>query len=183
MTSLHSAITYGPIHSRRLGASLGVNVLPPGRKTCNFNCCYCQYGWTPQPTDRARLRALPWPPPRSIAAVVGNRLRLARERQEAIDCITVAGDGEPTLHPEFAAVAEELRTVRDAWLPDVPLAILSNASTLDEVNVRRAMLSFDQRYLKLDAGDAVGLRRINGSPMNLASLITHLTELPGIVLQ
>lgn len=183
MQALHTTITYGPVRSRRLGASLGINVLPPGRKICNFNCCYCQYGWTPQPMDRPRLRALSWPSARTIAVAVAGRLQLARARREPIDRLTLAGDGEPTLHPQFEAVVALLRDVRDTRLPGVPLAVLSNASTLDDPHVRRAMLALDERYLKLDAGDPTGLRRINGSTPNLAALIDNLMSVPHVVLQ
>src|SRR5204863_5147391 len=100
-------VVYGPVRSRRLGASLGINLLPPGLKVCNMNCAYCQYGWT-RGTRRMLTRVRGWPDIDHVEAAVAQRLRSAAQQNELLDRITVAGHGEPTLHPAFEEVAERL---------------------------------------------------------------------------
>ena len=104
---LQTGLVYGPVRSRRLGTSLGVNLSPPGRKTCNFNCAYCQYGWTDFPVRGA------FPPPADVIDAVDRALAANPD----VDTITVAGNGEPTLHPGFAPIAEGLFHVRARRAP------------------------------------------------------------------
>lgn len=177
---LQTQIAYGPVTSRRLGRSLGVNVLPEGSKVCNFNCPYCQYGWTPGPV-RERLGGnarLAWPPVRVVVEAVDEALS-----RHAIDRITLAGNGEPTLHPEFARIVEELRLVRANRAPGARLAILSNASTCGEPHVAAALARLDECYMKLDAGSDVMLRRMNGSPVPIRTVVDGLRRLGGVTLQ
>ncbi len=177
---LQRHIAYGPVASRRLGRSLGVNVLPEGSKVCNFNCPYCQYGWTP-PLVRERLdgNRLPWPPVRAIVDAVDEALARGVE----LDRITLAGNGEPTLHPEFVRIVEGLRSARDNRAPRARLAILSNGSTCRDPHVAAALAALDECYMKLDAGDDVMLRRINGAPVPIRTIIEGLRALPDVTLQ
>src|SRR6476660_844333 len=124
--SLHECIVYGPVRSRRLGRSLGVNLLPPGKKVCNMKCAYCQYGWTRAGNRTGRAQG--WPTPGAIERAVASRLLRAAETNELIDRLTVAGHGEPTLHPQFEMAAERLHAVRDRIAPAIPTAILSNST-------------------------------------------------------
>lgn len=164
---------YGPVQSRRLGRSLGVNLAPAGVKACNFNCVYCQYGWTERP------HVSQWPDPALITAAVDEALAAAG----GIDHITVAGNGEPTLHPAFARVVDGLLAVRAKRAPRARLAILSNASTLSRLDVRYSLARFDERHMKLDAGDATTLLRMNACPVSLGRLIGDLRTLGGVTLQ
>jgi wyosine [tRNA(Phe)-imidazoG37] synthetase (radical SAM superfamily) len=204
---LQTDIAYGPVASRRLGRSLGVNVLPAGQKVCNFNCAYCQYGWTPPVwldrttapdalrasaganADTARKRALlpsewrcaalPWPSVPNIIEAVG----LALARDPAVDRITLAGNGEPTLHPDFARIVDGLRSVRDRHASEARLALLSNASTVGDPGVGRALARVDECYMKLDAGDEVTLRRINGAQVPLRVIVDALRSFADVTLQ
>ena len=176
---LQSGLVYGPVKSRRLGASLGVNILPDARKVCNFNCPYCQYGWTPQDQKGTSLLDERWPPADSVAAAVDAALVL----DSRVDRITLAGNGEPTLHPEFRRVVEMLRRVRDRRARHARLAILSNASTVSDPAVVAALLQFDERYMKLDAGDDATLRRLNASPVPVEEIVEGLARLRGVILQ
>lgn len=174
---------YGPVRSRRLGHSLGVNILPRNAKTCTFNCTYCQYGWTKTPVLAATDVHSAWPSPTSIAKAVAVRLQRALAAHEPIDRITLAGNGEPTLHPEFPAVVEHLTEVRNQLMPAVPLAILSNAATLEFAGVVDALNGLDERYMKLDAGDTAILRRMNGTTLSVEQILGGLRRLNGFVVQ
>lgn len=170
---LQSGFVYGPLQSRRLGRSLGVNLGPAGRKTCNFNCAYCQYGWTDFPARAA------FPNPADVI----DALDCALERDPEVDAITVAGNGEPTLHPAFAPIAERLSRVRDRRAPRAKLALLSNGSTLNRLDVVHSLAHFDERYMKLDAGDATTFRLLNGPPIPLGRLIADLRSVSRLTLQ
>jgi wyosine [tRNA(Phe)-imidazoG37] synthetase (radical SAM superfamily) len=168
---LHEGIVYGPVRSRRLG------------RLCSFNCSYCQYGWS----EHSRRAATPafehWPSPATVAKTVSAALRSLSAQGDELDRLTLAGHGEPTMHPKFKEVVSALRKVRDEFAPGVPLAVLSNASTLDRADVREALAELDERYMKLDAGDTTTLRSVNGSPLTIEQLIAGLKKVPDIVIQ
>ena len=173
-------IVYGPVRSRRLGRSLGINVLPRGLKVCNMDCAYCQYGWTRD--RRGRHGTTNWPAPDGVEAAVAARLRKAETSDELIDRLTVAGHGEPTLHPEFEEIAERLCRLRDRLAPDIRLAILSNSTTAARPEVRRGLALFDERYMKLDAGDPMTYARVNGA-RSFGAILDALRDLPQVVVQ
>jgi wyosine [tRNA(Phe)-imidazoG37] synthetase (radical SAM superfamily) len=173
------------VRSRRLGVSLGVNLLPPGGKVCNMNCAYCQYGWT-RGTARYRGQGTGWPTAQAVESAVSDRLMRAAERNELIDRLTVAGHGEPTLHPEFEDVTARLCAVRDRIAPRLPIAILSNSTTAGWPEVRRGLEKYDERYMKLDAGDPITYARINGAggpASSVEQVIDGLRALPAITIQ
>jgi wyosine [tRNA(Phe)-imidazoG37] synthetase (radical SAM superfamily) len=176
---LQAGIVYGPVKSRRLGASLGVNILPDARKVCNFNCPYCQYGWTPADPKGAAVPEESWPLAESVASAVDEALTA----QGAVDRITLAGNGEPTLHPDFREIVEMLRKVRDRRARHARIAVLSNASTVDDPAVVAGLLRLDERYMKLDAGDTDTLRKLNGTTVPVDRIIDGLARLNGVILQ
>jgi wyosine [tRNA(Phe)-imidazoG37] synthetase (radical SAM superfamily) len=175
-------IVYGPIRSRRLGRSLGINLLPAGMKVCNMNCVYCQYGWT-RGAIRYRGQSASWPGSDFVEAALALRLQRAAQRGELIDRITVAGHGEPTLHPDFEEVSERLHAVRNRFAPAIPLAILSNSTTAAWNEVRTALRLYDERYMKLDAGDPITYARVNGVGSSIVDIVDALASLPSIVVQ
>ena len=170
---LQAAVVYGPVQSRRLGRSLGINLTPSGRKTCNYNCAYCQYGWTTFPA------AGEFPPPCDVIEAVDHALQQNAE----VDSITVAGNGEPTLHPGFAPIAEGLFHVRNRRAPKAKLTLLSNGSTLDRLDVVYSLPRFDVRCMKLDAGDATTYRLMNAGSISLGRLIAGLRSVGQLTLQ
>ena len=176
-------IVYGPVPSRRLGRSLGVNLLPAGMKVCNMNCAYCQYGWTRGAVTKFRARGTGWPTPGAVEAALTARLEQAEASGEMIDRLTVAGHGEPTLHPDFEEVTRRLIAVRNRLAPDVPLAILSNSTTAAWDDVRAALARFDERYMKLDAGDPITYSRINGLGTSVVQVVDALAALPSVTVQ
>jgi wyosine [tRNA(Phe)-imidazoG37] synthetase (radical SAM superfamily) len=180
---LHEGIVYGPVRSRRLGRSLGINLTPAHLKLCSFNCSYCQYGWSEHSRRAPQPAFEHWPSAATVAKAVAAALRSLLAQGDRVDRLTLAGHGEPTMHPKFKEVVSALRKVRDELVPGVPIAVLSNASTLDRADVREALAEIEERYMKLDAGDTATLRSVNGTPLSIEQLVTGLKKVPDIVIQ
>ena len=154
---LQDDILYGPIYSRRLGRSLGINLLPTTYKLCSFNCLYCHYGWTDAHTLDVKAHAADLP----AAETVVERLRIALRSLLDFDCLTFSGNGEPTLHPQFAEIVDQVVHLRDQYRPDVRLALLSNSTGLLLSGVRECIHRIDLPVFKLDAGTAQTFRKVN----------------------
>ena len=180
---LHEGIVYGPVRSRRLGRSLGINLTPAHLKLCSFNCSYCQYGWSEHSRRASEPGFEHWPSAATVAKAVAVALRSIGAQKDRVDRLTLAGHGEPTMHPKFREVVAALKKVRDELAPGVPIAVLSNASTLERADVCAALAELDERYMKLDAGDTATLRSVNGSPLSIEQLVAGLKKVPDIVVQ
>ncbi|HEY3382005.1 MAG TPA: radical SAM protein [Vicinamibacterales bacterium] len=183
MLPLQEGLVYGPVRSRRLGYSLGINILPRHTKLCTFNCTYCQYGWTKSIVRDGRESTEPWPSSAAVVKAVTLRLKRLLAAGDPIDRLTLAGNGEPTLHPQFPAVVRDLLATRDAVAPGLPLAALSNSSTLDLPGVVGALNALDERYMKLDAGEPTILRRINAAQIPLDQIVAGLGRLKPFTVQ
>ncbi len=155
-TFLFDSIVFGPVWSRRLGESLGVNLLPTRRKTCNFNCIYCECGLTPGLVSDAGF-----PPRSAVAACLRQKLQEIRDERGYIDCITFAGNGEPTLHPEFPGIMSDTLQLRDELYPGCRIAVLSNATMTGDKAIFDALMKADLAVLKLDSAIETTIRRIN----------------------
>lgn len=134
----------GPIHSRRLGISLGVNLLPKDGKVCSFDCLYCECGWN------ADHRGGHLPDADEVMRELETKLQTMHAAGEALDVITFAGNGEPTLHPDFPRVIERTLQLRDQYYPKVKVSVLSNATQIGKEAVRAALLRVDNNILKID---------------------------------
>lgn len=141
----HSTI-FGPIHSRRLGTSLGVNLGPDDGKTCTFDCLYCEAGFNAQGAGTTGL-----PPRRHVAEALEAKLQHMHANGDPLDVITFSGNGEPTIHPEFPGIIDDVLELRDAYYPDAKVSVLSNSTRLDRPEVRQALLKVDNNILKLDS--------------------------------
>lgn len=148
-TKLFNDIIVGPIISRRLGVSLGVNLLPTNGKLCNFNCIYCECGWTEKSTEK-----LVFNPKIEVLSLLEDCLRGRAERGETLDVITFAGNGEPTMHPDFAEIIDATIVLRDRYFPSVKVAVLSNATLIGRDSVRNALERVDRALLKIDSSFA-----------------------------
>lgn len=146
---LFENMVFGPIHSRRLGTSLGVNVLPTEKKYCSFNCIYCECGWNEIDTrDNVPLNDR-----KDIRAALEKRLSSSSSEENAkIDSITFSGNGEPTLHPEISGIVDDVISLRNLYCPQAKVTILSNSTFLVRDDVFSALQKIDNPILKLDAG-------------------------------
>lgn len=179
---LAAGIVYGPIPTRRLGLSLGINLLPAGRKLCSFDCRYCQLG-SRRPTAEADRAALPSPD--DVRRAV--RSELARLRRLGIlpDTITFSGNGEPTLHPRFEAAVQAVQDAVDLEGARIPIAVLSNAAHLDRPSVVHALNSVRYPILKLDAGTQDMFERMNRPRrgLELARVVDGIRKVRSAIVQ
>jgi wyosine [tRNA(Phe)-imidazoG37] synthetase (radical SAM superfamily) len=182
---LSNSILYGPVQSRRLGRSLGINILPFGVKVCSFNCNYCQLGWTFDVTDEGALDKYDWPSAESIASAVEERLAAMKKAGESLDCATFSGNGEPTLHPDFDGVVTEVLAARDRAWPGLTVDILSNGANNDNPRVVGGLNLLDERYMKLDAGTDETFLEMNSPviPIGIWDIIEGLKRLKDCVIQ
>ena len=153
---LFDKVIFGPIRSRRLGLSLGVNLLPPTSKVCNFNCIYCECGWN------TNDRKPPLNSREEVAEALRAKLCEMAAEGECPDVITFAGNGEPTIHPDFEAIIEDTLALRDELCPSARVSVLSNATMLHRQSVRRALAKVDNNILKLDSAFDATARLMNG---------------------
>ena len=177
---LQEGVTYGPVRSRRLGRSLGVNLLPDDYKLCSFDCVYCQYGRTHVKSlspEGHHFRDKDW----VLRAVEMGLLMHGSD----IDTITFSGNGEPTLHPDFSAIVSGVRDLRDRMCPGVKLTIFSNSTTVHLAHIRDALALFDAPIMKLDTADPGTLARINrpDPAVKLEHIVEGLKEIPGLITQ
>jgi wyosine [tRNA(Phe)-imidazoG37] synthetase (radical SAM superfamily) len=176
---LQCDIIYGPVYSRRLGSSLGINLLPTTRKLCTFDCIYCQYGSAEAVSLPEEKRGFP-----SVESVL-RKVEEAIGEQPHLDYLTFSGNGEPTLHPHFPEIVAEVRRLRDRLCPHVRLAILSNSSRISRPEIRRAVGQLDDPIMKLDAGDPVTFAQINRpvSGIDFEETIAGLQTMPRLIIQ
>ncbi len=156
MTALFNDIIFGPVRSRRLGLSLGVNLLPTHSKLCNFDCIYCECGWNAERRGSATFNSL-----EEVTAALEAKLTEMVAAGEIPDVITFAGNGEPTLHPHFEQIIDATITLRDSIVPSAKVSVLSNATRISLESVRRALSRVDNNILKLDAASTPLAKAIN----------------------
>ncbi|MDA3905473.1 MAG: radical SAM protein [Bacteroidales bacterium] len=173
---LFDDIIFGPVKSRRLGVSLGVNLLPTDYKFCSFNCIYCECGWTDESHKKVVL-----PSRNDIQERLESVLTLRKENQLPIDSITFAGNGEPTLHPDFAEIIEDTIQLRNLYFPEAIITVLSNASIIHNSKIIGALLKVDKNILKLDAGTEATFQAINQPKGNLKlhQVVDYLKKFEG----
>ncbi len=173
-------VIFGPVRSRRLGLSLGINLLPTHSKYCSFNCIYCECGWTPE----IRNVIPDLPSCDLVSQYLEYRLKELVEEDHIPDVMTYAGNGEPTLHPDFAGIVDNTLALRDKYMPGVKVSILSNASMINEPSIFNALLKLDNNIQKLDAGTEQLFLMINNPvrPVNYNDLIGNLKRFNGKVI-
>src|SRR5574344_1902883 len=145
-TILFDQIVFGPIHSRRLGSSLGVNLLPRHGKVCSFDCLYCECGFNSGGKEDTRL-----PTYEEFCEALESKLTEIRNLNERIDTITFSGNGEPTVHPQFPSIISEALRLRRKLFPLAKVSVLTNGSRIHIPQVKEALLSVDNAIIKLDS--------------------------------
>ena len=153
---MRETTVFGPIFSRRLGSSLGINLLPQEGKVCNFDCIYCECGW-----NRDGLGDRVLPSAEDVRKVLQKKLQECSAAGTPIDSITFSGDGEPTLNPEFPAIIDLTLQLRDQYYPVAKVSVLSNATRIGRPGVFEALRKVDNPILKLDAATDAQARLVN----------------------
>ncbi|MBR5567254.1 MAG: radical SAM protein [Bacteroidales bacterium] len=149
-------IVFGPIFSRRLGSSLGVNVLPSKGKLCNFDCVYCECGW-----NRDGIAERVFPRLAEVEAALEEKMSRAAADGVPVDSITFSGNGEPTMNPDFPEIIEATLRLRDMYFPAAKVSVLSNATLIGRPAVAEALMKVDNPILKIDASDDALVARMN----------------------
>ncbi|HEY5510656.1 MAG TPA: radical SAM protein [Prolixibacteraceae bacterium] len=176
-TFLFDKTIFGPVISRRLGVSLGINLLPNDTKLCSFDCIYCECGWNPaKGNNKTQL-----PGRAEVASLLRQKLFEMKNVANLPDVITFAGNGEPTMHPDFDLIVEDTLLLRNELSPKSKIAVLSNATMLHKPRVVEALRKVDDNILKLDSGvlDTILLLNRPIVKLNLATLISHLKKFEG----
>ena len=173
---LFSEIAYGPIHSRRLGTSLGMEIMPLDHKLCTFNCVYCELGWN-SPVAHPAI-----PTREEVREALEAKLSTFDFLLSTLDVITFSGNGEPTLQPDCLGIIEDTCALRDRYCPSAKVSVLSNSTQLGRPDVVQALRLCDNRILKLDAATDTMMRRIDlpvNEELTVAMLIDRLAFFEG----
>lgn len=164
-TFLFDKWVFGPVYSRRLGVSLGINLLPNDSKYCNFNCIYCECGWTKNENGKKLIL----PKREDLKTILSDKLQELRGTINEPDAITFAGNGEPTIHPDFTGIIDDTIEIRDQYSPKTVISVLSNASMLHKPKVVAALKKVEKNILKLDTGIEETFKLLN-QPVGKLSL-------------
>jgi len=173
---LFNELIFGPIHSRRLGLSLGVNLLPVDAKICSFNCIYCECGFN------TTMKDSPIPTRNQVRDTLEAKLKEMKSEGQVPDVITFAGNGEPTLHAEFEGIIDDTIDLRNTYCPTAKVSVLSNSTRIHKPGVFRALNKVDNNILKFDSAIDRTMQLMNcpvGKQINVAWFIEHLRKFEG----
>ena len=176
-TFLFDKIVFGPVHSRRLGVSLGINLLPVDGKLCSFDCIYCECGLNSERRTKSKL-----PTREEVRKELEETLVSMKASETAPDVITFAGNGEPTLHPDFGGIIEDTVSLRDRFFPKAKIAVLSNSTMLHKEEVFNALHKVDDAILKLDSVLDTRIQQLNAPNLpsfTFAKLVEQLCRFEG----
>ena len=169
-------IVFGPIRSRRLGSSLGVNILPSKGKLCNFDCVYCECGWNRDGVSDSKFPTLA-----EVEEALESKISTLAADGVPVDSITFSGNGEPTVNPDFPEIIDVVLRLRDRFYPSAKVSVLSNATMLDRNGVFEALRKVDNPILKIDAPNDALVTMINkpqGS-YSLENVVARMAEFKG----
>ena len=175
-TIIYPSPIFGPVHSRRLGVSLGINLLPADGKVCTFDCLYCECGF-----NAAHRAHQPMPAREEVAEALENRLAAMKAEGAALDVLTFAGNGEPTIHPHFPEIIDDTLRLRDKYFPLAKVSVLTNATLVARPAVFEALSRVDNNILKLDTVNEEYIRFVDRptSAYNLAQIVERLAAFGG----
>ena len=155
-TVIYPSPIFGPVHSRRLGISLGINLLPADGKVCSFDCIYCECGF-----NRDHRPTLPLPTPEQVSLKLEEKLQEMTASGQLPDVLTFAGNGEPTCHPQFAEIIDDTIRLRDQYCPKAKVSVLSNSTMIHRQQVHDALMRVDNNILKLDTVDPIYINKVD----------------------
>jgi wyosine [tRNA(Phe)-imidazoG37] synthetase (radical SAM superfamily) len=176
MQNLFDQVIFGPIHSRRLGLSLGVNLLPIDAKICSFNCIYCECGFN------TTTKEFNFPMRSEVKAILTRKLSLMVEDSEIPNVITFSGNGEPTLHPDFEGIVNDTIAIRNELCPSAKVSVLSNSTRIHKPRVFSALKKVDNNILKFDSAIDRTMKLIDqpvGKHINVEWLTNELQKFEG----
>lgn len=156
MAILFESLVFGPIKSRRLGKSLGINLMPEIGKICSFDCIYCECGWNPERKNTTRL-----PKKDIFEKILEEKLKEITGTENEPDSITFSGNGEPTLHPDFAEIIDITIKLRDRYIPHAKISVLTNGTMLHKKEIFDAISKVDNNIIKIDGGTYKTIKAIN----------------------
>lgn len=176
MTVIYPSPIFGPVHSRRLGVSLGINLLPADGKVCTFDCIYCECGF-----NKDRRPTLPFPTREEVRTALENRLLDMQQNGPTPDVLTFAGNGEPTAHPHFPEIIEDTLALRDKYFPKAKVSVLSNSTFIHRPAVFDALNKVDNNILKLDTVDEAYIHEVDRptGKYSIASVVEGLKSFKG----
>ena len=178
-TIIYPSPIFGPVHSRRLGISLGINLLPADGKVCSFNCIYCECGF-----NEDHRPTLPMPTREAVAKKLEAKLQQMQAEGQLPDVLTFAGNGEPTCHPHFAEIIDDTIRLRDKYCPKAKVCVLSNSTFIHRQQVHDALMRVDDNILKLDTIDPQYINKVdcpNGT-YDVNAIIEHMKDFKGHVI-
>ena len=155
-TIIYPSPIFGPVHSRRLGISLGINLLPADGKVCSFDCIYCECGF-----NEDHRPTLPLPQREEVAHKLEEKLQQMRAEGQLPDVLTFAGNGEPTCHPHFPEIIDDTIRLRDQYCPNAKVSVLSNSTMIHRQEVHDALMKVDNNILKLDTVDPIYINKVD----------------------
>lgn len=179
-TILYQSPIFGPVHSRRLGVSLGINLMPSDGKVCTFDCIYCECGLNADHRPSAHR-----PTRDEVRTALKEVLSLRHTQGEPLDVITFAGNGEPTAHPDFPGIIRDTIAIRDRFFPQAKVSVLSNATMIHRPAVREALMLVDNNIQKLDTVDAAYINKVDrpvSSSYDVREVIESLKAFNGHVI-
>ena len=180
-TIVYPSPIFGPVKSRRLGVSLGINLLPADGKWCSFDCIYCECG-----LNAERRATMPLPTREEVKVALEKQLQRMQEEGPKPDVLTFAGNGEPTLHPDFPAIVDDVATLRDKYFPEAKISVLSNSTQIHRKAVREALLRTDNPIMKLDTISTDFIAKVDRPQgrYDVKSIINHLAQMsPKVIIQ
>lgn len=166
-------IVFGPIFSRRLGSSLGVNILPSKGKLCNFDCVYCECGWNKDGKSDGRFPRLA-----EVEEALESKMSEVADTGVQVDSITFSGNGEPTMNPDFPQIVDATLKLRDRFFPEAKVSVLSNAALVGRLAVADALRKVDNPILKIDASSDILVQKVN-RPVGTYHLADIMAALKG----
>lgn len=175
-TVIYPSPIFGPVHSRRLGVSLGINLLPADGKVCSFDCVYCECGFNGDHRPKAKM-----PSREEVREALEGKLKEMQAEGVAPDVLTFAGNGEPTIHPCFAAIVDDTCQLRDTYFPKAKISVLTNSTQIMKPEVFEALKKVDNNILKLDTVDVDYIRLVDRPTghYELGTLIARMKEFKG----